>query len=460
MGKIPTILAILLLIPITLWAVFQNQDLRRVAFGTKANIEIDLAQTSGPLPKRLWQNYAQGGEEANNMLQPVVSETTQLNPQLIRIDHLFDHHVKINPSADGQAKYDFSQLDDIVKTILKSGAKPMLVFSYMPPSLSLDGKNVSVPNNWLEWQNLVKATVSRYSGKDGYNLDNLYYEVWNEPDLFGNWHYGKQPNYLTLYYHTVKAAQKATNVNAFKIGGPATTGFYPNWIKALLNYCQDNDLRIDFISWHRYAKNLESYNRDFEKLNAILTNYPKYFTLERLITEFGPHSENSAWYDNKISAIHSMACMTQLMGKVHRVFTFEIIDGPGPKKYWGRWGLLTHKNHGVSSKKPRYHAYSFLNQLNGQRVSLSKEGSWVKAIATQEANKIQVLVVNYDPLNRHYESTPITLKNIQPGTYQYSQQYFQGPSQTNREEVQSKQITKKIILQPNSAVLLEWERLE
>jgi xylan 1,4-beta-xylosidase len=458
MNKIPTILAILLLIPVTLWAVFQNQDLRRAAFGTEANIEIDLAQTSGPLPKRIWQNFAQGGEEADNMLTPVVKQTAELNPQLIRIDHLYDHHVKIDQSADGQVSYDFSQLDEIVNTILNTGAKPMFVFSYMPPALSSDGKNVSQPNNWLEWQRLIRATVRRYSGKNGFNLDNVYYEVWNEPDLFGNWHYGRQPNYLTLYYHTVKAAQEVPNTNSFQIGGPATTGFYPNWIKALLKYCHQNNLRIDFISWHRYAKNLKAYDQDFDKLNTILTDYPEYFTLERLITEFGPDSENSAWYDNKLSAIHSIASMTKLMGKVHRVFTFEIIDGPGPKKHWGRWGLLTHDSHGVS-KKPRFNAYTFLNQLNGQRVSLSGEGSWVKAVATREENKIQVLLVNYDPWNRHYESTPITLNNIQPGTYQFSQQYFQGPSKSNQEVVDSTEITKKIILQPNSAVLLEWEKL-
>lgn len=458
MGKIPTILAVLLLIPVTLWALFQNQDLRRAAFGTKANIEIDLSQTSGPLPKRIWQNFAQGGEEAKNMLEPAVNQTAELQPQLIRIDHLFDHHVKINPEASGQAKYDFSQLDEIVNTIIFTGAKPMFALSYMPSSMSRDGQIISAPENWLEWQALVKATVSRYSGKDGFNLADIYYEVWNEPDLFGSWHYGSEPNYLTLYYHTAKAAQQAADTNSFKIGGPATTGFYPNWIKTLLEYCHQNNLRIDFISWHRYAKNLEAYDQDFEKLNQILTDYPDYFTLERLITEFGPDSENSPWYDNQISAIHSIASITQLIGKVHRIFTFEIIDGPGPEKYWGRWGLLTHNNHGVS-KKPRYHAYSFLNQLEGQRVSLSGEGSWVKALATTEDNKIQVLLVNYDPLNRHYETTPVTLENIQPGTYQFSQQYFQGPSRSGQEEVESTKITKKIILQPNSAVLLEWEKI-
>lgn len=455
MGKIPTILAILLIIPLTLYAVFQNEDLRRSAFGKKAEIKIDVSKPGAPIPKDIWQNFAQGGEENKDMIAPVKDHIRRLNPQIIRIDHIFDYFVQVNGN-----NYDFSELDQIVQTILDTGAKPMFSLSYMPPEISSDGKKTSPPRNWAEWHNLVKAAVSRYSGRDGFNLNNVYYEVWNEPDLFGGWHYGKKPNYLTLYYHTVKAAQSANNVNNFKIGGPATTGFYPNWIKALFDYCYENKLRMDFVSWHHYSPYIKDYLKDFDKLNQILTNYGNYFSVERLITEFGPDSENSSWYDNNISAAHSLAGMTQLLGKIHRVFTFEVKDGPSPKgkKYWGRWGLITHENNGVSTK-PRYHAYQFLNNLEGQRLPLEGEGTWVSAVATKDKNKIQVLVVNYDHQNKHYESPPLTLNNIEPGNYLFRRTRFQGRTIASREEVTTSPLTKKIVLQPNSAVLLEWIKL-
>jgi len=455
MSKILIILAVLLIIPSALFLVFQNHDLRKAAFGKSARIVIDVSQPGSVISSALWQNFSQGGEEKKDMIAPVVNEVKKLSPQIIRIDHLFDYYVKINGD-----QYDFSVLDEVVKTILSTGAKPMFSLSYMPQALSSDGKAISPPKDWHQWKKLVSATVSRYSGRNGFNLSGIYYEVWNEPDLFGNWHYGKNQGYLNLYYQTISAIQSVTNVNPFKVGGPATTGFYPNWITELLKFCHQKGLRIDFISWHRYAKNLEEYQEDFEKLNKILTSYPEYFRLERLITEFGPDPENSPWYDSKISAIHAIAGATKLLGKVHRVFAFELKDGPDPKgkRFWGRWGLLTHDSHG-KDKKPRYYAYQFLNQLRGNRLPLEGEGSWVSAVAANEKGTIRVLIVNYDPQGRHYESPPIILKNIPPGQYLFSINYFLGRTSTIKEEVATNSIVKRVILPPNSAALLEWRKI-
>ncbi len=455
MGKLTTLIVILLLIPLTLYAVFQNHDLRRAAFGRKANLNIDVSGAGSPLSKSLWQSFAQGGEEPNDMIAPIKNEVSNLSPEVIRIDHVFDHYVKISGG-----NYDFSQLDQVVQTILDTGAVPMFALSYMPPEISRDGQKTSPPSDWSQWTNLVRATVSRYSGRDGFNINNIYYEVWNEPDLFGGWHYGRDPNYLNLYYYTAQAVQSAPNTNNFKIGGPSTTGFYPNWVKALFNFCTKNNLPLDFISWHNYSPNTEDYVSDFNKLNQIITDYPRYSSVEKLITEFGPDSENSSWYDNSLSAAHSMALVTKLAGRVHRIFTFELKDGPSPenKKFWGRWGLLTHENHGVTAK-PRYYAYKFLNRLTGSRLPVEGQGSWVSAIATKNNDKIQVLIVNYDPRNNHYETPPITLENITPGTYLFRQTRFQGPTIASREEITKNTKTKKFVLPPNSAVLLEWIKL-
>ena len=53
----------------------------------------------------------------------------------------------------------------------------------MPPALA---DNVTdEPRDWAEWQMTVKATIEHYSGTKGKNIPGVYYEVWNEPDLFG-----------------------------------------------------------------------------------------------------------------------------------------------------------------------------------------------------------------------------------------------------------------------------------
>ncbi|MFH1561041.1 MAG: glycosyl hydrolase [Patescibacteria group bacterium] len=452
-------LLIVLLVPlllVTLWGLDQKFDLRKSAFGKKADIVVDLAQPGGRISASLWRNFAQGGEEPVDMIAPVLGLTKDLQPEVIRIDHIFDFYVTINGD-----QYDFSKLDGVVRTILSTGAVPMLALSYMPSALAEDGQVISPPKDWSAWQRLVAATVARYSGKNGLNLYNIYYEVWNEPDLFGGWHYGKTPNYLTLYRYSVLGAKSVTNVNPFKLGGPATTGFYPNWLKALFKFADANKLPVDFVSWHRYTSDLDEYQQDFEKLNRILTDYPDYQNVERMITEFGPDSENSPWYDNQIGAAHTIAGMIKLLGKVHRVFTFEIKDGPDPagKQYWGRWGLVTHEKQGVVTK-PRYRAIQFLNQLSGNRLSLDGEGSWVSAVASQDQKTTKVLLVNYDSRNSNYESVPVTLNNASPGLYLFKLSYLDGKSSSSRENlVGQTQIKKEIILPPNSAALAEWRKM-
>ena len=124
--KIIYTLLLVFAIPITLWSLPNIQDWRKSAFGKPANIIIDSERVGAPISPELWQNFAQGGESPTDMLTPIASSIAPLLPKMIRIDHVFDHHIKI----DGE-NYDFSQLDSIINTIIKLGAKPMLSLSYI-----------------------------------------------------------------------------------------------------------------------------------------------------------------------------------------------------------------------------------------------------------------------------------------------------------------------------------------
>jgi len=442
---------LLVVTPLTILAVKKVYDWRKGAAGVLANIVIDSSSPQAPINSQLWQNFGQGGEEVKDMLAPVVDELRQLKPQLIRVDHIYDYY---NVYQDN-GQYDFARLDKVVKTILAAGAKPMLSLSYIPSSLSVDGQITSPPKDWGAWENLVKATVERYSGRSSLNIYNVYYEVYNEPDLFGGWHYGKSPNYLTLYYRSVRGAQRAANTNPFKIGGPATTGFYSNWIKALFKFASKNKLRVDFISWHRYSHNPQDYDQDFEKLNRILTDYPDYFSVERIITEFGPDSEPSEWYFNRVGATHALTISTHLLDKVHRVFAFEIKDGPPQpgKKDTEHWGIIGHESTG-KKLKPRWQAYVFLNQLTGLRLPLSGNGTWVSGVAAKEGNKFKVFLVNYDPRGRHSEFVPLRINNLTPGSYEITLNYLFGRDLKVIQTIDNRQLFRQIPLSPNDAVFI------
>ncbi len=453
--KLKTTLFLLATLPFLLFALKLVNDFRKTATGKPANIFVDAKNPQGPIPKALWQNLAQGGEEPKDMIAPVISQTKALSPQYIRLDHIYDFF----DVYQGSGNYNFSGLDQAVQTILKTGAKPMLVLSYMPSALAQNGSIIDPPKDWIEWENLIQATVEHYSGKNNLNLAGIYYEVWNEPDLFGNWHYGKDPNYQTLYYHSAKGAQSAQNVNSFKIGGPSVTAFYENWFKNLFKFAHENGLRMDFVSWHKYTKNPQDFEKDFEKLSKILTDYPEYFNIERIITEYGPSSEPDPYYDNQLGAAHLLSLVTRLSGKIHRLFTFEIKDGTQPRSDESTgWGLLTHETKGATPK-PRYQALTLLNKLNGQRLMLKGEGTWVTGLASQNGSTTQLLLVNYDQRNSHHETVPVYVRNLDPGTYQVTTTHFPGKTTITQTTIDTNFYARNFPLTPNTALLLELKKL-
>jgi len=413
-------------------------DLRKSASGTPANIIIDVSRPGSSLSPSLWRNIAQGGEEPTDMIKPIITQLRLLRPQLIRVDHLFDYY----QVDKGNGQFDFSRLDGVIDSIVKTGALPFLSLSYTP-----DAKE---PTDWNQWNNMVKATAHRYSIQK--NISGIYYEVWNEPDLFGGWHYARNPNYSTLYINTARAVAQGAKGSIYKLGGPATTGYYTNWVKSLFATASKNNVPLDFISWHKYSKNISDYLKDFDSLNNILSDYPQYFNIERLITEIGPNSEIDPWYDNNLSGIHLMSLCTQLSGKVHRLFTFEAVDGPSPRsdKSTG-WGILTHSG----KTKPRYHALLFLNRISGLRLPSKGDGSWVTSISTKNGQTIQSLIVNYDPKSTHSETTPITYQGLTPGQYQLKISQYLGSTRSKTITVNSPSYTEKIYLETNTAYLLE-----
>lgn len=425
------------------------------AGGTPADLVVDYQGVLGVMPT-VWRNLAQGGEEPKEMLSGVVGDVKSLKPEYIRLDHLYDGYSVVSGSGDGLA-YDWSRLDNAVNQILTTGAKPFLSLSYMPTSIS-KGDIVDVPRDWSDWGKVVQATIEHYSGRNNKNISNVIYEVWNEPDLFGGYKTYGDKNYLTMYQVSAQAAARAKNVNQFEIGGPAITALYQNWAERMIKFVDENNLRMDFFSWHRYDLNLERFEKDADSIREWSGNIPALVNLKFYVTEWGHDPKIHAGYDTKFSAIHTIAAARTMMSKVQRAFLFEIKDGPGNEKYWGRWGLLTNEKFGTPEKKPRYYAIQFLNSLLPFRVSLAGEGSWVKGIAsTGEDGNLKVMVVNYDPKGSHSEAVPILFENLPKTSFKYTRKDFLGGTNTTQVSTDSANWKTLEFMAPNSAAMISLE---
>lgn len=425
------------------------------ASGTMANLIYNYEGVLGTMPTP-WRNLAQGGEEAKDMVVNVIPEVKALKPEYIRIDHIYDAYNVVSGTS-GSLRYDWTGLDKAVDSILATGAKPFLSLSYMPTAIS-QGDMVAQPRNWDDWGQVVAETIKHFSGRDQRNIREMIYEVWNEPDLFGKYKTYGDINYLNMYDVSARAAMRVSNVNEFEIGGPATTGLYQNWLDTLIKYVDKNNLRMDFISWHRYTTDLELFEKDVKQARKWAENIPALTNLKYYITEWGFNSEVDKGYDEKSGAVHLLAGARTMLGTANRAFIFEIKDGPGAEKYWGRWGLLTNEKYGTPEKKPRYKAVEFINSLWPYRMSVSGEGSWVKSIASSnDDGNLKILVVNYDPKGTHVESVPMTFENLPKQTFKVTREDFMGGSRTTEIATDSAIWKTREYFEPNSAAMFTVE---
>lgn len=434
------------------------------ATGYPANLVVDYQGVLGTMPHP-WRNLAQGGEEPKDMIANITSEVKALKPEYIRIDHIYDAFNVVSKDGSG-LHYDWGGLDGAVNSILATGAKPFLALSYMPKAIS-KGDMLELPTDWNDWSRVVQATIEHYSGKNDRNISEVIYEVWNEPDLFGSFKswvssdYTKpsgDKNYLTLYQYAASGAAIARNVNHFEIGGPAITALYNDWLTRMINFVGKKNLRLDFFSWHRYTTDLSQFEKDVNEARDVADKVPSLLGLKFYITEWGHNSENDAGYDGNFAAIHSLATTRVMMAKVQRAFVFEIKDGPGPEKYWNRWGLLTNEKYGTVEKKPRYYALQLLNNLGPFRISLAGEGSWVKGIAsTDENGNIRLMVVNYDSTSKHSEGVPITFDNLPKTNFNYTRQDFMGSKRTVKVATDSASWKTTEFFAPNSAAIISLD---
>lgn len=426
--RLLTIIVIIVASPFFFFLTFQY--LSR-ANAVKARITVETQKSLGAMPDR-WKAIAQGGEEKGvRMLANVVPDLAGLYPRSIRIDHIYDYYDVIGRDEKGNLTFDFSLLDETVCDIYHTGAKPFFVLGYMPETLSGDTTLISAPKNWEEWAIAVEKTIEHYSGKDtrlcgqiaGFWMSDLYYEVWNEPDLetFGKWSlYGGSKDYKTLYYYSSLGANRADNVNRFYLGGPVTTAAYQSWIQKFLDFVTEKNIRLDFLSWHHYSKNPGDYAEDMRKMNEWLSppQYERYRSLPRVISEWGFDSEPNVIADTNIGAAYTISAIRNFINeKYEMAFLFEAKDGPSP-----RWGILAYDG----ARKPRYHALRLFNLLSGSQVAVSGEGTYVQAVASQNEKTTVVILVNYDQAEKNTESVPVTVTGLAPGTYSLWIEYLDG----------------------------------
>ena len=158
-----------------------------------------------------------------------------------------------------------------------------------------------------------------------------------------------------------------------KIGGPAIAGgplsepWYGDYngdtyVHSLMQHCVQENVPLDFISWHEYAWPSEQYRREAGIIkNWLRDEFPELGTPELFITEWNYSWGFTQGQDTRVGA--TWACNTlvrgMLAGGVDVPCFFLFQDHNSDQRFRGYWGLLTHD--GIP--KAQYNVYKMISML-------------------------------------------------------------------------------------------------
>ncbi len=156
-----------------------------------------------------------------------------------------------------------SNYESIIKNISDSGGIVILNLFSTPAGLGKVLDKRSPPWDEKAFKELIKSYIRYLSCEKKYNI---WYEVWNSPDL-GEFFLGKKPEYFLLYRIVAESAKELEAETKIRIpvGGPSVSWWFQNLngntifnpegslIYELIKFCYRNRLPLDFISWHGYS---------------------------------------------------------------------------------------------------------------------------------------------------------------------------------------------------------------
>jgi xylan 1,4-beta-xylosidase len=329
----------------------------------------------------------------------------------------------------GNPQYSFMYVDVLIDYLQSIGMKPFIELGFMPNALASGNQtifwwrgNVTPPKDYEKWAALVRNLVQHFTERYGEEeVKTWYFEVWNEPNLSPGFWTGTQQEYFKLYKYSVEAVKSVNN--KYRVGGPGTAG--AAWEPEMIEYCQKNNVPIDFVSTHAYGvkqgfldefgqggtvldKNSMSVSGDVLQSRKEIAGSAKP-NLELHYTEWSAsYTPADPIHDSYHEAAYVLQKMKQVGNAAHSmsywVFT-DIFEEPGPRytPFHGGFGMLTIQ--GIN--KPVFYAYQFLNRLGDIELVNKDSSSWV---CKNSSGSIQALV--WDFTNTH------------PGDSLHNQKYY------------------------------------
>ena len=374
----------------------------------------------------------------------MVEGVKQAKTRLIRI--FVQEHFFIYPDHNC---FDWIRLDAYMDALAATGANVVASICIKPKVLfpQVD-HTVWMPNDVAEWQQVIQAMVQRYS------VDKpivTYWEVGNETDIGEN---GGSPflivdpdDYLAFYQMTIEPILKVAP--QVKVGGAASCWIDNEPLVGFIERCLRDQVRLDFISWHRYSNNAEIHAMGVEKAKQRLAGFGSQRP-EMLYTEWAtnfmvvrdsldphqpPHPQHVSIqemaFDPYRAAVTAASILAMMDAGLDWSFYYHIWDQcfyPEEfRPFFSDYGLALMHEHwnemphrfGLFGEggeaRPQYFVYWMLARLGEERLAAQSFDPAVRVLATRSEKRISALLTNYHLTTAHDLAAQIELTLPTPG---------------------------------------------
>lgn len=379
-------------------------------------ITVDARAAARPFP-HFWEIMF-GSGRANLSLRDSYRRDLDATRAVTSIQYMRFHAILqdengiYDEDAQGHPVYNFSYLDQIYDGLLDRDVRPFVELSFMPRKLASSQTPhpfwykplVSPPNNYGHWDELVtqftRHLIERYGAPE---VEQWYFEVWNEPNLDFWAGRPNEPTYYELYDHTARAV-KSVSPN-LRVGGPATA--QAAWVDRFIRHCVETHTPVDFVSTHVYA------NDSSDDIFGTRENIPRRDMVGRAVKKVYDqvhHSprpelpiiwtEYNASYMNEIAVTDSPFMGPWLANNIRvcdglttamSLWTFsDVFEEQGVVKqpFYGGYGLIA----ADGIPKAAFNAFRLLHQLGGERISVTSDN----ALVTRDAEgQLAIAIWNY-----------------------------------------------------------------
>lgn len=320
------------------------------------------------------------------------------------------------------SNYNFSSSDKYISSIINANCH---VFYRLGESANTNESLRKPPENMSKWAEVCKHIVMHYNDgwADGFYYNISYWEIWNEPDLNGFWN-GTTEQYYKLYQETAVTLKQYDPT--LKIGGPCSSSiFNTNFTTRFLSFVKENQIPLDFYSWHMYADTPYQLYNGSKLVRDLLDSFGFYDT-ESINTEWNiniitpqrdkDNAKNAAFTACSLSAFQD--------AEIDHAFRYRATQDSNPIVRFIGFDLSLFSYDGVF-KTPAlsYLAFHYISEQTPIRLQSpivdAKQGITSLAGISEDKTNISLLISNFDSIDINYELVIENISMCSPYTVTY-----------------------------------------